>query len=54
MDQSEQDTVQTGLPAPAAQPQPREAAAAEGSGVAVFVTNNVSIYYSSRSSRTWC
>jgi hypothetical protein len=54
MDQSEQDTVQTGLPAPAAQPQPREAAAAEGSGVAVFVTKNVSIYYSSRSSRTWC
>ncbi len=47
MDQSEQDTVQTGLPAPAAQPQPREAAAAEGSGVAVFVTKNVSIYYSS-------
>jgi len=47
MDQSEQDTVQTGLPAPSARSAPRHAAPAEEPGVPVFVTKTVSIYYGS-------
>jgi hypothetical protein len=46
VNQPEQDTVQTGPLAPAAQPQPRKAET-EPSGTPVFVTKNVSIYYSS-------
>ena len=46
MNQPEQDTVQTGPLTPASQPQPHKAET-EPSGTPVFVTKNVSIYYSS-------
>ena len=46
MDQSEHDTVQAKPTAPTVQPQPRDVAAA-GSGMTVFLTRNVSIYYGS-------
>jgi len=46
VNQPKQDTVQTGSLAPAAQPQPRKAET-EPPGNPVFVTKNVSIYYSS-------
>src|SRR5690348_4000762 len=44
MEQSEQDTERSGPTAPSARP---ETAAAEPSGTQVFLTKNVSIYYSS-------
>jgi hypothetical protein len=49
VEQSEQDTVQTGLPAPSARPAPpgTTPAAPAAPGTLVFLTQNVSIYYSS-------
>jgi len=46
VEQSEQDTVPTGLPAPSARPAPSETAPA-APGTLVFLTQSVSIYYSS-------
>src|ERR1700746_61721 len=47
MEQSEQDTVQTERSEPAAPPPRPGTAPAERSGTQVFLTKNVSIYYSS-------
>ena len=49
VEQSEQDTVPTGLPAPSARPAPPETAPAAPAapGTLVFLTQSVSIYYSS-------